>query len=305
MDIQTFQIIVFLEFLGLWKLKTSGLPHIQNFQISGNTKIWQFQKTRFSKVLNLRFLKFPEICKLFNSRILIIRNILHFATTFLLSGPRSHNYSLFCNCIWFCKCMWSIKSQSQIFDACSHIFLSHLIQFMHYLFGRDISFSYFIPIFVEIVYTCISILNDSVHEMLSDSYEYFTLKAILFLSHLWPLTYSMLGRYICFLKCLWSYKWHSLWFEIQQQYSFFQIIDDLGIPCWVVIFGFFANAYRHWVMGTNILHLAIVFVLSYLGSLMYSLFDRHFFLIYKNTFGIVHTCSSKHNVNAYEVLNDN
>ena len=112
---------------------------------------------------------------------------------------------------------------------------SHLWPLKYYLFGRNISFSFFMPKTFEIVYTFVCIQNANTHEVLHGSHKYFTfvshfcsfssiipsvflvgshvfsaikvllqfinilhLVAIFVLSDHWQLMYSSFGRHIYF-----------------------------------------------------------------------------------------------------------
>ena len=66
----------------------------------------------------------------------------------------------------------------------------------------NISFSWFMPLTFEIVCTCVSIQNTNAHEVLGDSYKYFTFVSLICSFTSITLTYSLFGNHICFLQIL-------------------------------------------------------------------------------------------------------
>ena len=122
------------------------------------------------------------------------------------------------------------------------------------------------------------------------------LTAIFILSHVWSLTYSLLGRHISFSlfmtitfetghPCVFlqtTYVHEVLCencvFYICRPYVFLHIYDLLNIPHLAVIFALLPLSFR--VQFINILHLVEIFVVSHQWQVMYSLFGRYICLPY-------------------------
>ena len=58
-----------------------------------------------------------------------------------------------------------------------------------FLVGLHISFSLFMPVTFEIIFTCVSLQNTNAYLVLSASYKYSHLEALFVVSHLWSLIY--------------------------------------------------------------------------------------------------------------------
>ena len=108
-----------------------------------------------------------------NSRILLIKNILHLATTSVLSHLWPPKYSLFYSHVWFLYVAYEVLSNSNKYFTFGNQIWSFTSITTYVFFIWKTDFFSFMPITFEVVHTRGSIQNTYAYEMLSDNHKYF------------------------------------------------------------------------------------------------------------------------------------